>query len=93
MDWAVWVLTASSLLNAAYFLPILYRAWLKPVPAAWPQEHIPARRGRETSLLLLLPPLVTALFILAAGLMADADLSPLSWAKLIAAREYPQWLP
>ena len=93
MDWAVWVLTASSLLNAAYFLPILYRAWLKSAPAAWPQEHIPARRGRETSLLLLLPPLVTALFILAAGLMADADLSPLSWAKLIAAREYPQWLP
>ena len=93
MDWAVWVLTASSLLNAAYFLPILYRAWLKPAPAAWPQEHIPARRGRETSLLLLLPPLVTTLFILAAGLMADADLSPLSWAKLIAAREYPQWLP
>lgn len=34
MDWAVWVLSASSLLNAAYFLPILYRAWCKPAPAA-----------------------------------------------------------
>ena len=39
------------------------------------------------------PPLVTALFTLAAGLMADVDLSPLSWAKLIAAREYSQWVP
>ena len=27
--WADWVLTRSSVLNAAYFLPILYRAWLK----------------------------------------------------------------
>jgi len=57
MDWAVWVLTASSLLNAAYFLPILWRAWLRPPPAAWPHEHIAARGWRETAWLLLLPPL------------------------------------
>jgi multicomponent Na+:H+ antiporter subunit D len=90
MAWAVWVLTASSLLNAAYFLPILYRAWLKPAPAAWPKEHIPVRPGRETNLLLLLPPLATALITLAVGFMADVSLSPLSWARLIAAQEYLQ---
>ena len=30
--WVVAVLAGSSLLNAAYFLPMLYRAWLLPPP-------------------------------------------------------------
>ena len=58
MDWAIWVLWTSSLLNAAYFLPILWRAWLRPVPTTWPEEHIARRGWRETTLLLLLPPLL-----------------------------------
>jgi len=90
MEWAAWVLTASSLLNAAYFLPILYRAWLKPAPAAWPKEHILARPGRETNLLLLLPTLATAVITLAVGFMTNVSLSPLNWARLIAAQEYLQ---
>jgi multicomponent Na+:H+ antiporter subunit D len=90
MGWAVWVLWTSSLLNAAYFLPILWRAWLKSPPAAWPEEHIPARGLRETAWLLLLPPLVTALLTLVFGIYAEAEWSPLSWAKLIAQREYLQ---
>ena len=88
MDWAVWVLTASSLLNAAYFLPILWRAWLRPPPAAWPHEHIAARGWRETSWLLFLPPLATAALTLVFGLPDDNALSPLAWARLIAGREY-----
>ncbi len=88
MDWAIWVLTASSLLNAAYFLPILWRAWLRPPPARWPQEHIAARGWRETAWLLLLPPLVTAALTLLFGIFADNALSPLAWARLIAGREY-----
>lgn len=90
MDWAVWVLWASSLLNAAYFLPILWRAWARPRPAAWPHEHIPARGARETAWLLLLPPLATALLTLGFGVFHDAAWSPLSWARLIAGREYLQ---
>ncbi|MCP5297567.1 MAG: monovalent cation/H+ antiporter subunit D family protein, partial [Zoogloeaceae bacterium] len=90
MDWAIWVLWASSLLNAAYFLPILWRAWFRPAPASWPEEHIAARGWRETSVLLLLPPLVTAVLTLAAGMLAESPASPLSWAKLIAEREYRQ---
>lgn len=82
------VLWTSSLLNAAYFLPILWRAWFRPAPSAWPEEHIPQRAWRETSLLLLIPPLVTAAATLAAGIYSDAEISPLSWAKLIAEREY-----
>ncbi|MCC6201501.1 MAG: hypothetical protein IT494_00675 [Gammaproteobacteria bacterium] len=89
MDWAIAVLWISSLLNAAYFLPILWRAWRYAAPHAWPEEHIPARGWRETSLLLLLPPLVTAAATLLLGMFAEAGFSPLQWAQLIAAREYP----
>ncbi len=88
MAWAGWVLTASGLLNAAYFLPILYRAWFKSQPHTWPHEHIPVQRRRETTWLLLIPPLITAVATLAAGVFANFDWSPLFWAKLVAEREY-----
>ncbi|MDP1526304.1 MAG: proton-conducting transporter membrane subunit [Rhodocyclaceae bacterium] len=90
MDWAIWVLWTSSLLNAAYFLPILWRAWFRSAPAAWPEERIAARGRRETAWLLLLPPLVTAAMTLAAAMLAESPGSPLEWAKLIAEREYRQ---
>jgi multicomponent Na+:H+ antiporter subunit D len=85
--WVLPVLVASSLLNAAYFLPILYRAWFKASPAAWPAAHEPSGR-LETAGALLWPPVVTATLALAAGLFAAAPYSPLEWAELIAAREY-----
>jgi len=85
-EWVVWVLTASSLLNAAYFLPILWRAWLKAPPANWPHEHDFGKE--ETHWMLLLPPLVTAVLVVWAGLFADSAYSPLAWVKLIAAREF-----
>lgn len=90
MEWVIWVLWTSSLLNAAYFLPIVWRAWFRRAPANWPAEHIPRRRWRETALLLLIPPLFTASATVAAGVFAHAQISPLSWAKLIAEREYRQ---
>ena len=85
--WVLPVLVASSLLNAAYFLPILYRAWFRAPAGLWPQEPIPATRG-ETLAALLWPPLTTAALALAAGLFAAAPYSPLEWAQLIARREY-----
>ena len=85
-SWVVVVLVVSTFLNAAYFLPILYRAWFRPEPAAWPHED---PRGRfETRLVLLTPPLITAALALGAGLLAGAPFSPLEWAGLIAEREY-----
>jgi multicomponent Na+:H+ antiporter subunit D len=93
MPWVLAVLAVSSLLNAAYFLPILHRAWFLPQTAAWPEEHIPVREGRETAHLLLWPPLATAALTLALGLFAAGSASPLEWAKLIADREYPTWTP
>jgi multicomponent Na+:H+ antiporter subunit D len=85
--WVLPVLIGSSLLNAAYFLPVLYRAWFKPAPAAWPAEH--PRSGRwEMKGSLLWPPVITAALALAVGLFAGAPYSPLEWAQLIASREY-----
>ncbi len=85
--WAILLLIASSLLNAAYFLPILYRAWFRPPPPSWPEEHrFPTRL--ETDPALLWPPLITAVLSLGAGLFAAAPFSPLEWVRLIAAREY-----
>jgi len=84
--WVFWVLTASSVLNAAYFLPILWRAWIKAPPANWPHEHSFGRW--ETGWMLLLPPLVTAVLVIWAGVFADSPFSPLAWVKLIAEREY-----
>ncbi len=88
-DWVLLVLVTSSLLNAAYFFPILFRAWFRPPPERWPEEHIPARR-LETIAPLLWPPVFTAVLALAAGLFAAAPVSPLEWAELIARREYGQ---
>ena len=84
--WVFWVLTASSLLNAACFLPILWRAWIKTPPANWPHEHTFGRW--ETGWMLLLPPLVTAALVIWAGVFADSPFSPLAWVRLIAEREY-----
>lgn len=93
MDWAIWVLWGSSLLNAAYFLPILYRAWLKAPPPEWPHEEIAARGWQETAWLLLLPPLFTAAATVGVALLAEAAFSPLAWARLIAQREYSMLAP
>jgi multicomponent Na+:H+ antiporter subunit D len=85
--WVIPVLVISSLLNAAYFLPILYRAWFKNIDTPWPQEHIKAKH-LETRASLFWPPVITAALVLVAGIFAMAPFSPLEWARLIAKREY-----
>ena len=87
-DWVLLVLVASSLLNAAYFFPILFRVWFREPPSRWPEEH--ATGALETSASLLWPPVITATLALAAGIFAAAPASPLEWAQLIAQREYGQ---
>jgi multicomponent Na+:H+ antiporter subunit D len=84
--WVVVVLLLSTLLNAAYFLPILYRGWFKPQVEPWPKEH---HFGRlETGWMLLAPPVVTAIFVLAAGTFANLPISPLQLVEVIAQLEY-----
>ncbi len=84
--WVVWILAGSSLLNAAYFLPILHTAWFHPAPEKWPAER--TWRNRETAWSLLAPPIVTAALTLAFGLLASAPFSPLYWARFITRLEY-----
>jgi len=85
-DWVILILVASSILNATYFLPIIYAAWFKEPNGTWPDERTWGRL--ETRWMLLVPPLVTALLVLGVGLLANAPFSPLEWARLIAEREY-----
>lgn len=80
------VLVASSLLNAAYFLPIIYRAWFREPVAAWSNAERAA--GVECGWSLLAPPVMTASLALAAGLLANFAFSPLAWAHLITLREF-----
>lgn len=84
--WVVLVLLASSALNAAYFLPIVYRAWFCEPE----HEVVPSlRSGRlETQALLLIPVVVTGILSLAAGVFAATVGSPLSIAREIAEKLY-----
>jgi multicomponent Na+:H+ antiporter subunit D len=85
-DWVIGVLAASSLLNAMYFLPILHRAWFREPDGEWARSAASPRL--ETHWMLLLPPVLTAVLSLLAGLLADAPFSPLAWATRIAEGEY-----
>lgn len=82
--WVLFVLAASSLLNAAYFLPLLHRAWFRPPPEAGAIQAF----GREGPVWLIGPGLVTALAALGAGALAGLDYSPLGWATFIIADTY-----
>jgi len=74
--WVVGVLVTSTLLNAAYFLPLLKRIWLHPAPEVWPGGQ-PVTRPEVVG--LVAPAVVTAAMALAAGLMTGYLLSPLTW--------------
>lgn len=84
--WVVFILLVSSALNAAYFLPVVYRAWFcEPEHEVVPQ----LRSGRlETQALLLIPVVVTGILSLAAGVFAATAGSPLSIAREIAEKLY-----
>jgi multicomponent Na+:H+ antiporter subunit D len=84
--WVILILAGSSLLNAAYFLPILYAAWFKPSPENWPAERSFGRY--ETALALMVPPVITAILALALGLLASTPFSPYQWARFITNLEY-----
>jgi multicomponent Na+:H+ antiporter subunit D len=78
--WVIAVLGASTLLNAAYFLPLVYRIWFLEIAAGpVPAEGPPG---------LVLPAVATAAAALGAGLFAAAPISPLAWATLIVERQY-----
>lgn len=86
MPWVVAVLVGSSLLNAAYFLPLLYRAWFLAAPEGPRIRELATTRDW----MLILPAAVTAAVSLGAGVFASFSYSPLGWAKRIAELGYLQ---
>ncbi|MBX3187224.1 MAG: monovalent cation/H+ antiporter subunit D family protein [Labilithrix sp.] len=84
--WVLGVLAASTLLNAAYFLPLVYDAWFAKPEGRFAEQT----RTVEIRLTLLLPTLATAAISLVVGVFAGTVVSPLGWAKLIATREFKQ---
>lgn len=84
--WASIILSISSILNAYYFLPIIYKAWFQQADTKWPTKL--KTRFFETSKLLLLPPVTTTCLLLVSGLFAGSLFSPVNWAEIIAYREY-----
>lgn len=84
--WVLGVLVASTLLNAAYFLPILGRAWFaEPGNRTNPADHPVIQ---EAAPALLYPALLTAGLTVGTGIFAGTSLSPLQWVILIADRFY-----
>jgi multicomponent Na+:H+ antiporter subunit D len=79
--WVLAVLGVSGILNAAYFLPIVYAAWFRAPVADWEQRQPGARA--ETSLVLLVPCLATGAMALLAGLLAASPFSPLELASWV----------
>jgi multicomponent Na+:H+ antiporter subunit D len=85
--WAVAVLVASTVLNTAYFLPVIYISFFgKADKEAW-KELRPNTRF-ETDWLLLFPTLAVATLVLLVGVFAGLGISPLGWAELIASQEW-----
>ncbi|KUJ71085.1 complex I subunit 5 family protein [Thiomicrospira sp. WB1] len=86
-NWVLAVLLVSGLLNAAYFLPLLYRAWFESPPAQWPQAQR-LSRVFETHALLLFPPLVTASLVVLLGVLAGLNVTSLGWVQWLVKREF-----
>ncbi len=84
--WVLAVLLASTLLNAAYFLPLIRAGWFGQRRSPWPRDE---RRGRfEGDSWLIAPALVTALLTLLAGVLAAGPVSVQQWAEVIVGQEY-----
>jgi multicomponent Na+:H+ antiporter subunit D len=81
-SWVVALLVLSTLLNAAYFLPIVHAAWFREPDRPW--QTVRSGGRLEAHWTLLLPTLVTAAFSLAAGVWAAWEWSPLGVAEKIA---------
>jgi multicomponent Na+:H+ antiporter subunit D len=84
--WVIAVLAGSTLLNALYFLPLIYAAWFRAAPEGEPSASGPSDlRGHP---FLVAPAVLTAAAALGAGLLAASPVSPLGWASLIVERQY-----
>lgn len=80
MWWVALVMAASALLNAAYWFPMLYLAFFKPV-----SEEPTLGEARPS---LLYPTLVCAVLVILLGLVSDLPGMPLSIARTAVAQAF-----
>ncbi len=81
------VLLVSALLNAAYFLPIVYTAFFQ-----WEgeeEEHPKLQWGRETDLEMLVPVVVLAVLVLVVGIWVKVPGFPHSFADVVVKLIFP----
>ncbi|MDZ4266551.1 MAG: proton-conducting transporter membrane subunit, partial [Mycobacterium sp.] len=77
--WVLAVLVLSSLLNAAYFFPIVYRLWWKRSE----RDELKPVAGLEAPPTLIAPIAITAVLTIGIGVLAGWPYSPLELARLI----------
>lgn len=92
--WVIAVLLTSTVLNAAYFLPIIATIWTSPRSESEGSDEgifpAPARRsGWEAPASLLLPAVATALFVILFGVAAGWDYSPWVLAQIVGEGAWP----
>ncbi len=81
------VLLVSALLNAAYFLPIIYTAFFQ-----WEgeeTEHPRMQWGRETDLEMLVPVVVLAALVVVVGIWVKVPGFPYSFADVVVKLLFP----
>jgi len=96
VPWVIAILVLSSALNAAYFLPMVARAWIG-TPSEDDETAAPELSGTrvatltwirtrtaESDLWLLGPTLLTGISVIVLGLLAGLPFSPTDWAEGIA---------
>ena len=77
--WVLVVLVLSSLLNAAYFFPIVYRLWWKRSD----RDELRPVAGLEAPPTLVVPIAITGVLTIGIGVLAGWPYSPLELARLI----------
>lgn len=80
-DWVIAVLMASTVLNALYFLPIIYIGWFCERSEPWPIQAAP-------NAWLVLPPLATAALAVLLGVLASTPFGAAAWAGETVERRY-----
>lgn len=86
--WVIWILLASSVLNAGYFLPIVISAWFGTPDENGGSVPLAVKEWRDCWSLVA-PPLITAGLTILMGVFAGLVFSPLGWvARSIVFQEY-----
>lgn len=90
--WPLAVMAVSSLLNAAYLMPMIGRAWFGVARPEWMATEKTTRRF-EGDMRMVVPPALTALVGLVIGPLAGARWAPATWAAGITGADVALVVP